>query len=387
MSIMSWPSLSLFSTKPVPRCKGKVSAGAITKELLRDLPPGRIVVLAHRDLDEVIAQELIDRKVKAVINCEPTMSGTYPTQGPLMLLKQEISIWEADRAAFEPLSAQSELSIYEDFMIGGSSAQPLPCRAFTKSEWLQQYQQANTNITQALADFIDNTLSHAMQEKAIVMEPLPLLSLHTVMEGKHVLIVARGKGYKQALSEAADFIHDVRPVLIGVDGGADALLECGYRPDIIIGDMDSVTDRALLCGAELVVHAYPNGTAPGLARLESLGVTGQLFPCFGTSEDAALLLAYENQGEWIVTVGAHTHMIDFMEKGREGMGSTLLVRMKLGARLVDIKSIGLFYRHSASKRKDAWLTVSLALFFVLLALLQTHWITKRISHAVWQWGG
>jgi uncharacterized membrane-anchored protein len=129
-----------------------------------------------------------------------------------------------------------------------------------------------------------------------------------------------------------------------VDGGADALLENGFRPDLILGDMDSVSDEALLCGAELVVHAYPDGRAPGLARVEKLGMTATTMPVPGTSEDAAMLLAHGQGAELIVAVGTHSNMIDFLEKGRAGMASTFLVRLKVGSILVDAKGVNKLYR-------------------------------------------
>lgn len=385
VSIMNWPSLSLFSSKPLPLCKGKISVGAITKVLLRDLPPGRIVVLQHRDLDEVIAQELIDRKVKAIINCHQTMSGTYPTQGPLLLLQQHIPIWEVESSAFEVFESNKEIAIYEDRII--VEDQHISCTAFTRENWISLQQLANDQSSRLLEQFIDNTLTYAIREKRALMEPLPSLPLRVNCEGKHVLVVSRRKGYKKDLLAAKAFISMVKPILIGVDGGADALLECGYQPHLIVGDMDSVTDQALSCGAELIVHAYPNGTAPGMARLTALGLFAHVLPCFGTSEDAALLLAFEQRGEWLVTVGAHTHMIDFLEKGREGMGSTLLVRMKVGARLVDIKSVGALYKQPYLWTKEAGTTVFLSLFFIALGLFQLHWILKRVTHVVWKLGG
>jgi uncharacterized membrane-anchored protein len=382
---MNWPSMSLFSSKPLPLCKGKISVGTITKVMLRDLPPGRIVVLQHRDLDEVVAQELIDHKVKAVINCQITMSGSYPTQGPLMLLQQNIPIWEADAALFEVFKSNSEVTLYEDMIL--LEDRHFPCTVFTREKWLSLQQLANDQTTRLMEQFIENTLTYAMREKKAVMEPLPFLSLQTNFEGRHVLIVSRGKGYRRDLLAAKAFISKVNPILIGVDGGADALLECGYQPHMIVGDMDSVTDRALSCGAELIVHAYPDGTAPGLDRTNTLGLFAHVLPCFGTSEDAALLLAYEKRGEWLITVGAHTHMIDFLEKGRAGMGSTLLVRMKIGARLVDIKSIGDLYKQPYLWTKEVATTLFLSLFFIGLGLFQLHWILKRVAHVVWKLGG
>ncbi|WP_268240178.1 putative cytokinetic ring protein SteA [Paenibacillus marchantiophytorum] len=382
---MNWSSLSLFTTKPMPLCKGKVSVGAVTKILLRDLPLGRVVVLQHRDLDEVVAQELIDRKVKAVINCETTMSGTYPTQGPLMLLQQQIPILEVDISTFEDFLPNSEITIYENEL--RFSDRHAACTLFTREKWLDLQQQANARTDTLMEQFIENSLTYALREKDAVMEPLPPLTLRTEMVHQHVLVVSRGRGYKKDLSAAKAFIADVKPVLIGVDGGADALLECGYLPDLIVGDMDSVTDRALTCGAELIVHAYPDGRAPGLVRTDALGLFAHALPCFGTSEDFALLLANEQGAEWLVTVGAHTHMIDFLEKGRAGMGSTLLVRMKIGARLVDIKSIGALYKPSFFWKREAVMTIVLSLFFIGLGLFQMHWILRRAAHVVWRLGG
>lgn len=384
MSILNWSSLSLFSSKPLPHCRGKISVGAITKVLLRDLPPGRIVVLQHRDLDEVAAQELIDQKVKAVINCELTMSGRYPTHGPLMLLQEQIPIWEADAAAFEAFRTNAEITVYEDRIL--LEDQEISCSPFTREKWLSMQQQANERTTQLMEHFIDNTLTYAMREMHAVMGPLPHIALQTNMEDRHVLIVSRGKGYKKDLLAAKAYIAEVKPVLIGVDGGADALLECGYLPHLIVGDMDSVTDKALSCGAEIVVHAYADGAAPGLSRIDALGLSAHVLPCFGTSEDMALLLAFEKRCEVLVTVGARTHMIDFLEKGRAGMGSTLLVRMKIGARLVDIKSIGILYK-SRGWTKEASSSLFLSLFFIALGLFQLHWIVKRVAHVVWKLGG
>ncbi|UKS30689.1 putative cytokinetic ring protein SteA [Paenibacillus sp. HWE-109] len=382
---MNWSSLSLFTTKPMPLCKGKVSVGAVTKILLRDLPLGRVVVLQHRDLDEVVAQELIDHKVKAVINCETTMSGTFPTQGPLMLLQQQIPILEVDNSTFEDFLPNSEITIYENEL--RFNDRHAACTLFTREKWLDLQQQANARTDTLMEQFIENSLTYALREKHAVMEPLPPLKLRTEMVHQHVLIVSRGRGHKKDLCAAKAFIAEVKPVLIGVDGGADALLECGYLPDLIVGDMDSVTDRALTCGAELIVHAYPDGRAPGLVRTDALGLFAHVLPCFGTSEDFALLLANEQGAEWLVTVGAHTHMIDFLEKGRAGMGSTLLVRMKIGARLVDIKSIGALCKPTFFWKKEAVTTIVLSLFFIGLGLFQMHWILRRAAHVVWRLGG
>ena len=135
------------------------------------------------------------------------------------------------------------------------------------------------------------------------------------------------------------YIRDFKPVLIAVDGGADALIEAGYKPDVIVGDMDSVSDVALRCGAELLVHGYRDGLAPGEERARALGVPYQVVRATGISEDLALLLAYEKGSELIVAVGTHFNLIEFLERNRAGMSSTFITRLKVGEILIDAKGV------------------------------------------------
>jgi uncharacterized membrane-anchored protein len=144
------------------------------------------------------------------------------------------------------------------------------------------------------------------------------------------------------------YIREYRPILVGVDGGADALIEVGYTPDVIVGDMDSVSDHALRCGAEVVVHAYADGRAPGLQRVQDLGVAAVVFPAAGTSEDVALLLADEKGAALIVAVGTHATLVEFLDKGRQGMASTFLTRLRVGGKLVDAKGVSRLYRRRIS---------------------------------------
>ncbi len=148
-------------------------------------------------------------------------------------------------------------------------------------------------------------------------------TIATEIDGRHVLIVVRGHQYKEDLATLRPYIREYRPVLIGVDGGADAILEAGYRPDMILGDMDSVTDRALTCGAEVVVHAYRDGRAPGLERVRELGIDPVLFPAAGTSEDVAMLLADDKGAELIVAVGTHCGPRRLPRQGPRGDGQHL----------------------------------------------------------------
>ncbi|WP_197035432.1 putative cytokinetic ring protein SteA [Paenibacillus sp. UNC451MF] len=312
-----------------------------TKQLLSDIEPFCIAVIYHQDLDELAAEGLIAAKAQAVINIGQIMTGTVPVTGPLMLIENNIPIYEMEAVWASAIKDNTPIKITCEGVVVGKLT--VPCTPFTKDKWLDLYSHAHDSYHERLLNFINNTLDYANREKDLVLKPLYCPDLEASLEGRHALVVIRGKGYKQDLAALKDYIRRYKPVLIGVDGGADALLEQGHKPDLIIGDMDSATDQALQCGAELLVHAYSNGYAPGLKRLEHLGLNAKQLSASGTSEDIALLLAYDHQCERIVTVGAHSHMFDFLEKGRKGMGSTVLVRMKIGSKLTDAKGIALLY--------------------------------------------
>ncbi|MFD0675266.1 MULTISPECIES: putative cytokinetic ring protein SteA [unclassified Paenibacillus] len=318
--------------------KGIAQADRLTKRLLMHISPGSVAVIHHDDLDELAADGLIQAGVRAVINAGQTMSGKTPGYGPLLLLKSGIPIVEIEPIWFPMILNHKELMINNDEIVVGDDL-IIPCNVFTIEKWLHLNTSAQNLLHEQLREFIDNTLTYAQLEKEVVLKPLQCLEMSTVLAGRHVLIVVRGREYKEDLAALSGYIRRQHPVLIGVDGGADALLEQGYVPDIIIGDMDSVSDSALHCGAELIVHAFSNGEAPGMERLEAMGLHAVSLSSYGTSEDMALLLSYDHQCEQIVTVGLHSSMYDFLEKGRQGMGSTILVRMKVGDKLTDAKGI------------------------------------------------
>ena len=231
------------------------------------------------------------------------------------------------------------------------------------------------NLARQLDCFVQNTLEYARKEKELILGKLEFPPLNTQLTGKHVLVVVRGKNYKQDLRAIRSYIKEVRPVLIGVDGGGDALCELGFSPQMIVGDMDSVSDESLNKAHEIIVHAYQNGHAPGLKRIRHLNLQAKKISSPGTSEDLALLLAYENNPELIVIVGSHTHMIDFLEKGRGGMGSTFLVRLKIGHKLVDARGLAQLYRGGIK-----WTLVSALLVAALIPVIIMASLSPLIRH-------
>ncbi|MDN5294384.1 MAG: hypothetical protein PWQ91_484 [Eubacteriales bacterium] len=352
-----------------------------TKNLVKRLQPGEIAVIDHEDLDEVAAESLLACRVKAVINAAPSISGRYPTQGPLVLVEGGVLLLdEVGKEIMEIIQEEDEIEIIGDgvFRNGKLLARGT---VLTPEMIRKKLEETRANMGKVLEEFVRNTLQYAQREQELILGPLNIPDTRVKIRGRHVLIVVRGQNYKEDLQAIRTYISEMKPVLIGVDGGADALREMGYQPDIIIGDMDSISDETLRSGAEIIVHAYPDGRAPGLARVEKLGLSAKVFPAPGTSEDIAMLLAYEKGAELIVAVGTHSSMIDFLEKGRKGMASTFLVRLKVGSILVDAKGVSKLYRQPLRLRYLAEI-VAAALIPVFIVALASPTVRSTL-HLLW----
>lgn len=323
--------------------KGTAKKDKVTKNLTNRLESKDIAIISHKDLDEIAAISLMERRISCIINTEETISGKYPNRGPAILMEKGIPIFEVESEEILDKVKEGEIIeiIGDRIVLNGEYISE--CTYLENSKIEELLKLGYDNIESELDLFIENTLDYAKREKGLVTGSISIPEIKTNIDQRHVLVVVRGKDYKRDLLAIKSYIDEVKPILIGVDGGADALLEFGYIPDIIVGDMDSVSDKCLSSSKEIIVHAYANGKAPGLERVRALGIEPVLFQSPGTSEDIALLLAYEKNADLIVAVGTHTNMIDFLEKGRPGMASTFLVRLKVGEKLVDARGVNKLY--------------------------------------------
>jgi uncharacterized membrane-anchored protein len=329
-----------------------------TKRLTRRLKPGDVAIIDHRDIDRVSAEELLDSGARVVVNCSPSQTGRFPNPGPLLLVRGGVQLIDVPGAAlFDAVSDGDLVSVR-----GSSVFRNGDClasgRALRADELVRALAEQRGRVTQALEEFAENTMRHLREEGTVLAGAVEFPGLRTSFRDRHALVVARGPGMKRDLRIVRGYIRDFKPVLVAVDGGADALLEFGLKPDVIVGDMDSVSDKALRCDAEIVVHAYRgNGKAPGAARLEALSVRYHTVPAPGISEDLALLLAFEKGAELIVAVGTHLNLIEFLERDRSGMASTFVTRLKVGEILVDAKGVS----RLVSRRVGVWPLFVLAL--------------------------
>jgi uncharacterized membrane-anchored protein len=232
-------------------------------------------------------------------------------------------------------------------------------------------------IGEALERFAHNTIEHMREERELLAGRIELPRFATDFRDRSTLVVVRGVGHQRDLHALRPFIRDMRPLIVAVDGGAEAVLEEGLTPDMIVGDMDSAGEDALRCGAELVVHCYPDGRAPGRHRLEELGLTFKLVPAPGTSQDVAMLIAAEKGARLIVSVGSQFNLVDFLDRNRKGMSSTFLTRLRIGEILVDAKGVSRLYRPRPG------LTPLLVVILAgLIAMVAVVWMTPALRDVV-----
>jgi uncharacterized membrane-anchored protein len=348
-----------------------------TKDLVRRLDARDIAIIHHADLDRVSAEELVASGVRVVVNCAESQTGRFPNPGPLTLVRGGVKLVDAPGAElFDQVSDGDRLTVR-----GGSVFRNGTCLASGRVLQVMELDNAlvaqKARVTEALEAFAENTMRYLRDEGRLLSEGVDFPMLTTRMRDRHALVVARGPGMKRDLRMVLPYIRDFKPVLVAVDGGADALLEAGLKPDLIVGDMDSVSDRALQSGAEILVHAYRDGIAPGAARCDKLGVRYQVVSMPGISEDIAMLLAYEKGAELIVAVGTHFNLIEFLERDRAGMSSTFVTRLKVGEILVDAKGVSRLF----SRRVGLWPFVLFAvagLMAVVVAIL----VSPTLRHLI-----
>jgi uncharacterized membrane-anchored protein len=350
---------------------GPVRLDRRTKNLTKRLQPGEVAVIHHTDLDRVSAEALVEAGAGAVVNAVPSVSGRYPNLGPGILLAAGIPlIDDAGESIFTQLHEGDPITLDGDRLLDADGHLVATGTLVTTEVLEDQLNFAREGLADQIEAFAANTMEYLRVEKELLLEGVGVPDVATAIDSRHVLIVVRGYDYRSDLAALRPYISEYKPLLMGVDGGADALIEAGYRPDMIIGDMDSCSDAALQSGAELVVHAYRDGRAPGIERIERLGLEAVPFPALGTSEDAAMLLADSKGARLIVAVGTHASLVEFLDKGRAGMASTFLTRLRVGPKLVDAKGVSRIYR-SQVKGWHLLLLVLSALIALTTALLLT----------------
>jgi uncharacterized membrane-anchored protein len=378
----------LASTPPAVRTvSGSARLGRKTKVLVKHLRQGDIAVIDHLDIDRVSAEELITAGAAAVLNARASTSGSYPNLGPQLLVEAGVLLVDLpDDALFEVLSDGAAITVLTGANGGGGAVQHKG-HVVARGEVLDlarvraETEARRREVGEALERFAHNTIEHMREERELLAGKIEMPRFATDFRDRPALVVVRGVDHQRDLRALRPFIRDVRPVIVAVDGAAEAVLEAGLVPDMIVGDMDSAGEAALLAavegGAELVVHSYSDGRAPGRARLETLELPFKLVPAPGTSQDVAMLIAAEKGARLIVSVGSQFNLVEFLDRNRRGMSSTFLTRLRIGEILVDAKGVSRLYRP-----QPGLAPLLLVLLAGVVAMVAVVWLTPALRDVV-----
>jgi uncharacterized membrane-anchored protein len=388
MAVTQQSLSELASTPPAVRTvSGSARMGRKTKVMVKQLIQGDIAIIDHLDIDRVSAEELIAAGAAAVLNCRASTSGSYPNLGPQLLVEAGVLLVDLpDDALFHLLSDGAPITVLAGAEGGGGDVQHRG-RVVARGEVLDlarvraETEARRREVGEALERFAHNTIEHMREERELLAGKIEMPRFDTDFRDRSALVVVRGVDHQRDLRALRPFIRDVRPVIVAVDGGAEAVLEAGLVPDMIVGDMDSAGEAALLAavqgGAELVVHSYSDGRAPGRARLETLGLPFKLVPAPGTSQDVAMLIAAEKGARLIVSVGSQFNLVEFLDRNRRGMSSTFLTRLRIGEILVDAKGVSRLYRP-----QPGLAPLLVVLLAGVIAMVAVVWLTPALRDVV-----
>jgi uncharacterized membrane-anchored protein len=329
---------------------------------------GDIAVIDHEDIDRVSSEDLCATGVRCVLNVSQSSTGRYPNVGPLVLAEAGVHLVDLPgQPLFDELTDGERITVRSGVVIRDGKA--LFEGEIQELDAIRHaHDRQRLKLGEALEAFAENTMSHIRDERDLLAGRLDLPEFDTRFRDRPCLIVVRGVDHQKDLRILRPYVRDQHPVLMAVDGGADAILEQGLEPDMIVGDMDSASDAALRSGAELVVHAYPDGRAPGRDRLDRLELPYKVVPAPATSEDVAMLVAAEKGAELIVMVGSHFNLMEFLDKNRKGMSSTFLTRLRVGEILVDAKGVSRLYRPSPGGGPIAILALAALATLIVIVL-------------------
>jgi uncharacterized membrane-anchored protein len=364
----------------LPGLSGVARVDRRTDGLLRRIKAGEIAVIDHVDLDRATAEALVGAGVAAVVNAAPSISGRFPNLGPEVLVGAGVLLVDdVGTEALRVIKDGSRLRIHEGVVYAGELRLVEGTEQDADSV-ADAMVEAKSGLTHQLEAFAANTIEFMRRERSMLLDGAGVPEVEVDMTGRQVLVVATGYDHTADLARLAHFIREYRPVLVGVGAGADALMKAGHKPNLIVGDPNEISSEALTSGADVVVPAFADGHAPGLHRVQDLGVGAVTFPSSANAEDLALLVAAHGGASLVVTVGLSASMAEFLDRGRSGsIASTFLTRLQLGGLLVDGQVIASLYRSRVSVGAILLMVCS-ALVAILAALL-----VSDAGEAVFTW--
>jgi uncharacterized membrane-anchored protein len=340
--------------------------------LLRRVCPGDIVVLDVLDLDRITADALVDADIAAVINASPSVSGRYPNLGPEVLVANGVTLVdETGPDVFRKVKDGAKVRLHNGGVYAGDRRL---IRGTERSdhEIADLMREAKSGLVAHLEAFAGNTIEFIRSESPLLIDGIGIPDIDVDLRRRHVVVVSDEPHAAEDLKGLKPFIKEYQPVLIGVGTGADVLRKAGYRPQLIVGDPGQLSTEVLRCGAQVVLPADADGHAPGLERIQDLGVGAMTFPAAGSPTDLALLLADHHGAALLVTAGHSANIETFFDRTLQQTNpSTFLTRLRVGEKVVDAKAVATLYHNRVSGGAIAFLILTM-----LIAVIVALWVSR-----------
>jgi uncharacterized membrane-anchored protein len=372
MSVTTTLSSLLSRNTARPGVVGTARVDRDIDRLLRRVCPGDIVVLDVLDLDRITADALVDAEIAAVINASPSVSGRYPNLGPEVLLANGVTlIDETGTEVFKKVKDGSRVRLYNGGVYSGDR-RLIKGTERTDEEIAALMQEAKSGLVSHLEAFAGNTIEFIRSESPLLIDGIGIPDVDIELRRRHVVVVSDEEDATDDLKRLKPFIKEYQPVLIGVGGGADVLRKAGYRPQLIVGDPSNLSTEVLKSGAQVVLPADADGHAPGLERIQDLGVGAMTFPAAGSPTDLALLLADHHGAALLVTAGHRANIETFFDRTRQHSNpSTFLTRLRVGEKVVDAKAVATLYHNRISGG-----AIALLILTMLLSVIAALWVSR-----------
>jgi uncharacterized membrane-anchored protein len=372
MSVTTTLSSLLSRNTARPGVVGTARVDRDIDRLLRRVCPGDIVVLDVLDLDRITADALVDAEIAAVINASPSVSGRYPNLGPEVLLANGVTlIDETGTEVFKKVKDGSRVRLYNGGVYSGDR-RLIKGTERTDEEIAALMQEAKSGLVSHLEAFAGNTIEFIRSESPLLIDGIGIPDVDIELRRRHVVVVSDEEDATDDLKRLKPFIKEYQPVLIGVGAGADVLRKAGYRPQLIVGDPSNLSTEVLKSGAQVVLPADADGHAPGLERIQDLGVGAMTFPAAGSPTDLALLLADHHGAALLVTAGHRANIETFFDRTRQHSNpSTFLTRLRVGEKVVDAKAVATLYHNRISGG-----AIALLILTMLLSVIAALWVSR-----------
>ena len=255
-------------------------------------------------------------------------------------------------------------------------------READSTDLLAEVDAAESSYVESALAHLANSTEFLSIEHQLLLDGEGLPEIDVDFVDRHVVVVTGSEASKDQLADLKPFIREYRPVLVGVDGGAELLRAAKLTADLVVATPTAVSDEVLTDGAVLVVPADRDGRAEGLERISELGIGATTFPAAATARDMALLLAYHGGAEMIVATGEARGLENAF--GASSSPSSTMVDTTVASRLVHAEACATLYRSRGAGIGLA-LVVLAALVAVAVVVLMRDSAQDLVVWAVESW--